>query len=854
MLWLLHTISLPHLIRHSLRTALTLVGVALGVAAIVATTSVSDSVFRSFEHSIQESAGRAQLQVTNGSIGVPEDLIEEVRRVSGVASAAPFLEGFVFLPEKDGATLAIFGVDLLADQIHDVQLPRAAVHIPDELHFVDQSDSIALSRVFATAENHDLGASLSVLTPYGSRELTVRGLVDAIGPATLFGGVVGFMDIAGAQRLLGKEGKVDRIDIALNPGASVAGVADALTSLAKTRAVVEETSLHGAKARDLLFSLRVALTLAGLIAALVGFFIIHQTVRISVIQRRREIAILGALGVERRTLLGWLALEAGILGTTAAVVGFGLGLAVGKASISTFGTVAEMRVRAPTSNLSVSFATFCLALAIGIGMTLVATLSTAWSIGRVPGARYLHLAPQASMSRSQISLTVFGAIGALGLTALLIMIAPPTLSFFPLVAYIAGLQSLILLGFTLLSPAVALAIGRAAAAAAQRACGQISLLISSRWIVRTPAASIAVAAAMIAGLGATLADASLIASFKHSWLTWVDQYYQSDLIVSGGGATVTLLTSPTFSDDLVDELRAIPGVGQTQGVRLVEASYRGRPIVIQAWDRVAHGVPIEASSWAPIADPFWSGGGVLVSDNLALKTGLRTGDVAALDTPSGEQRLPVLGIFPDFQGGDLGSFAVSRSFYRRVWRDRLVNRVRVWVTPTARIDSVRDAIQTTLGPTRGLRTVTAAEFRAAVADVVDRAFALSYALVVIALTVSFVGVVNLLLAAVLDRQAALRTLGSVGVSPGQIALAIVLEGGLVGTVGTVVGLGAGFLASWVIVTYSVPMVNGWQFTHQFPASTALLLSVGTIVLAAVAGVIPAQLALRNSTVSDGRYE
>lgn len=852
-MWLLRSISLPHLTRHALRTALTLFGVALGVAAVVATTAVSDSVFRSFERGVHATAGRAQLHLSNGSIGVPEDLVEEVRATGGVQSAAPFLEGYVFLSGHPGETLAIFGADLLADVVHEVQLPRSAVHVPDDIGFVNHVDSIAVSRSFAQTHGLDIGSTLQVLGASGQQTLTVRGLVDAVGPAGLFGGAVGFMDVPAAQTLLGKDRNVDRIDVVTEPDADLGKIADALRAVARSRATVDETSVHGAKARDLLFSLRVALTLAGLIAALVGFFIIHQTVRISILQRRREIALLGALGVSNRSIVSWLIVEAGMIGATAAAVGLVLGVLVAKASVGTFGSVTDMWVRSSSQDLEISLTTIALAVAVGIGMTLAATLATIWSISRAPGARYLHLVPRFEAGRTAIVWARLGAAAALLLTALLVAVAPPTMPYLPLVAYLAALQCLILLAFTLLSPSVALMVGRAASAAANTASGHISLLVSSRWIARAPAAPVAVAAAMVAGLGATLADASLIASFKHSWLTWVDQHYQSDLIVSGGSATVTLLTSPTFSDDIVGEVAALPGVARVQGVRLVEARFRECPVVIQAWDRIPTGLPMGDDSWEPIADRFWNGEGVLVTDNLALKAELGAGSVVTLDTPSGQQQFPILGVFPDYQGGDLGGFAVSRPLYKRIWRDALVNRVRVWVAPTATVAGVRQQVDGTLGPSRGLRAVSAGEFRAAVADVVDRAFALSYALVVIALTVSFVGVVNLLLAAVLDRQAALRTLSAVGVSSRQIALAIVLEGGLIGVIGTVVGLAAGFLASWVIVTYSVPMVNGWRFTHQFPAATALVLSVGTILFAGLAGVIPAQLALR-SAATDGRAE
>src|SRR5262245_50470089 len=107
-MWMLTALSLPHFRHHRARTMLTLVGIALGVAAMVATTTVTETVFRAFRRTVEATAGRAELQVTNGSIAVPEELAEEIRAVHGVATVAPMVEGFVTLLDGD-QTLAVFG-------------------------------------------------------------------------------------------------------------------------------------------------------------------------------------------------------------------------------------------------------------------------------------------------------------------------------------------------------------------------------------------------------------------------------------------------------------------------------------------------------------------------------------------------------------------------------------------------------------------------------------------------------------------------------------------------------------------------------------------------------------------------
>src|SRR5262245_36107458 len=98
-------ISLAHFSQHRLRTVLTVVGIAAGVMAVVATTILSDSIFQSFDNLVGATAGNAELHVSNAAVGVPEELVEEVRSVRGIAAISPIIEGFVPLVATPGKLL-----------------------------------------------------------------------------------------------------------------------------------------------------------------------------------------------------------------------------------------------------------------------------------------------------------------------------------------------------------------------------------------------------------------------------------------------------------------------------------------------------------------------------------------------------------------------------------------------------------------------------------------------------------------------------------------------------------------------------------------------------------------------------
>lgn len=855
-MWLFRTISWPHFSRHAARSALTLVGIVIGVAAMVATVSVTETSLRSFRRMLEVTAGSADLQISNGSAGVPLALADQVAEVPGVASTAPLIEGFVHIAGGAGEMLAVFGFDLLSADGYEAQLPRTAVHIPDTLTFANQRDSVAITRALADARGYKLESVLPVMTPRGPRDLVVRGLVDTIGPATLFGGIVGLMDVSAAQELLATDDRVTRIDLQVAPGYSVADVRDAVSFSVRGRARVDERALQGARADQLLFSLRVILTLAGMIAAVVAFFIIYHTVTVSILQRRHEIALLTALGVSRKQMLGWLGIEAAILGSVAAVAGLLVGHLMARAALSTFGAVSSAWVRIPVEPMPLSLSMIVVAAAAGLIPTAFATVLPALTVIWQPVMRFLHPTSQSATAPRGRRIWRPVALGSVGLLAvvLLVAFAPQGLSYGPLVAYIFGVNCMALVSFALLSPAAALALGLTTRRAANHARG-LSALIAGGAMVRNPAGSVPVVAAIVVGLGWILADTSLIVSLKSAWLRWLDNHYQSDLMVSAGGMSISLLTYPPIAEELAQGIRTVPGVREVQGVRAVEMTYDGRPFVVQALDPSQTGLPLVDGDWPSRAPAFDAGQGVLLTENFAYRTGLRIGDRMSLPARDGPVSLPVLGTYVDFQGnGDLGGIAIARSRYRALWRDPLLSRVRVWIAPGADLAAVRNDIQQRFGATYGVHAVTFAQARAGVVELVDGVFSINYAVVLIALTVSFIGVTNFLLAAVLDRRAELNTLNAIGVGAGQIARSVILEGSLLGVIGVLIGAAAGYVVARIIVLYSVPMVNGWQFPLDFPKQTTILLCVSGVLLAAAAGVLPARLATRRRASAEPLIE
>ena len=104
---------------------------------------------------------------------------------------------------------------------------------------------------------------------------------------------------------------------------------------------------------------------------LVGSFVIWNTFNVLVAQRRRETALLRAVGATRRQVLGGIVLEALVVGIVSSALGLlaGVGLAVGIREL-----LAAVGIEVPTTSAAVEPRTVVAALLVGVVVTVVAAV------------------------------------------------------------------------------------------------------------------------------------------------------------------------------------------------------------------------------------------------------------------------------------------------------------------------------------------------------------------------------------------------------------------------------------------------------------------------------------------------
>ncbi len=134
------------------------------------------------------------------------------------------------------------------------------------------------------------------------------------------------------------------------------------------------------------------------------------------------------------------------------------------------------------------------------------------------------------------------------------------------------------------------------------------------------------------------------------------------------------------------------------------------------------------------------------------------------------------------------------------------------------------------------------DLRKKVITIFNKTFSITYAIELISIIVSLIGVLNTLLALVIERKREISIIRYLGGSWDQIKQMLVLSAGIVGIAGIVLGTVMGFLISVIFIQVINKISFGWEIHFKIPF---LYLSIVVLVLFLTtlsAGLLPAKVA------------
>ena len=846
MLW---SASFRHLLRHPVQLLLALLGLGLGVATIVAVDVATGSAARAFELSLAAIQGPATHEL-DGAAGIDEAWYVQLTRTLHIVRANPVVEGYV---TAGGQALQLLGLDPLAAAGFGVAADAAPAGLAGPATALESG--AALAQWMA-------GSGAVLLSQQSARQLGLapgaRFAVDAGGHALqgellavsgdATGGLQAVMltDIATAQEWLGLEGRLTRIDLRVPPGAAAAAELQALVRTLPAGVTLAPAAQRARAGLDMTQAFNTNLRALGLLALLVGLFLVYGTMSFAIVQRRRSLGILRALGATRAQLLGVILAEASGLALVGGLLGLATGALIGRGLVAMVSrTINDLYFVVQVSSVQLPPHEPELALGAALAVGLLAAAA--------PALEAINSAPQLTLRASvlegrarRIALLLLGVSGLLALCCLVIVLLTER-------SVLAGFAALVLAMLSVAAATPALLRASASSLARSRLCAapavRLGLSAIAGSLSRTGVAVAALAMAVAAMIGISI----MVDSFRESLRDWLSLTLQADIYVGAPGpgfARPERRLDPAVVADLV----RVPGVaGFAASRRAIVAAPLG-PLVLDAMDLTpTMRAGVDLTTALPDAWDRYAAGAVLLAQPLAWRLALKPGATLWMTTDQGPRPFLVAGVFREY-GNDRGSVRISRAVYRRLWGDAAISTLALTVRPGTDVATVVARLYTVAAGRQALEIDTPAQVRTISLAIFERTFIITRVLNWLAAGVAAVGLLSALLAWQLGRTRELALLRVLGLTRAGAAVMIQAQTLFMGLVALLAALPAGLLTAVLLVRVINRRAFGWQIDlHLHPAQLtgAIALALAAAVLA---GLYPAWRTAHATLVQDLREE
>lgn len=842
--------------RRAGRAIATVLGVALGVALMAAVAVVNRSILASYTGVIDTLAGRAELQVlATGDGGFPAAVLERVRKVPGVEVAAPVLARAALLRFRDDwVRVTVWGIDPELDsQVRPVRLAAGRFLEPGE------EGSILLTEALAEGLGIRVGDRIEVMATEGRRTYRVVGVYTGLGPAGATVGDLAVLPINEAQALFtNAEGRLTQIDIVPVADEDLDTLASRLREQVGDLAQVVRPAQRGKDVEQMLVGVRFMLAFASVIALLAAAYLIANNAGTSVEDRRRELAIVRALGASAPAVRRWMVGEALFAGLVGSALGLLWGLALAGVVAQRVSETLLAVFRLEISQLELPVTDLLLAAGVGVVTTVVAARSSALRASRVPPAeafrtgvfaRSMELGEGRPRRYWALAMVLFGGLGLVLLFIPGIAAGLATESISSLGVFFAVVA---IVGVTGYAPAAAKALGTWLT---RREALPSWFYLAADSLRRFSGRAGSAAAALTVTLAILIGVYGMVHSYQREVRSWANEMFGWDLFVSTGfrGFTAEAPLNPQVGEDLA----AIPGVALVSPDRFTFVDYESTRTSLYAFDMerfpyIRRFRSLEGTSGEELPKVLQGTRRVAVSLTFASLHEVGPGDRIRLVTPTGEHSYEVVAVVYDF-GPPTGSIFMDRATYVRDFEDTAVDAFALKLAEGAHPDAVVRAIRERMGERYPLQILSAADFKADITRMVEEAFGPSQALVMIAVLVALFGLANAGLIAVWQLRRELATLRAIGAPPGLLARTLLAETWITGLLGGIGGVVLGTLLSGVLVQ-GMRVAGGLMVSWSLPLEAYGMAGAIAVLGSLLAGWLPYRVAMRTPLTEALRYE
>ncbi|MCX4859685.1 ABC transporter permease [Streptomyces canus] len=782
--------ALRNVLAHKARLLMTVLAVMLGVAFVSGTLVFTNTISEAYQKSSAKGFDQVDVAVTakseedkGNTIGksheLTQTLLDESAEVPGAANAIGVVSGFTAIADKDGKLVG-GGFQSQGGNYYGDKDPRYPLSEGAAPHGANQ---VAIDSETAERAGYKVGDTVRISVDGPVLKPVVTGIFTTDDGNVAAGGSLALFDTATAQKLFGKPGTYDEIDVKAASGTSQTALQAALDKALPSDRVETTTGKELADSQARLISssmsgLKQGLLVFAGIALFVGTFIIANTFTMLVAQRTKELALLRAVGASRRQVTRSVLIEAFVVGLVAAVTGLVAGIGIGAGLKSLMGTLGAT---VPDGPLVITPGTVGVALAVGVLITMLA----AW----LPGRRAAKIPPVAAMSSVHAkattkSLVLRNTLGALFSGAgVAVILAATTMNGSDGQAPMGMGAVLLIIGVFILTPLLSRPL-IAAAAPLLRVFG-ISGKLARQNSVRNPRRTAATASALMIGLTLITGMTVMAGSLQKSIDKMATAAVKADYVVS-------MANGNELSADVEKKLAKVDDVTAVSPLRNAASRIDSQTEYLTG----VNGSAIGELTDLKVEDGAFKVGGsqVVVDQDRAKSFGWKAGSTFTVHYEDGKaQKLTVAGVY---EGNELISGIMVDTATLNPHLSDLSDMQVMLKTSDGASATTKDRLEKALGSNPAIKVQDKKDLSDSIAQMFTLMLNMLYGLLAMAVIVAVLGVINTLAMSVFERSQEIGMLRAIGLDRKGIKRMVRLESLVISLFGGVLGIGLGVFFGW----------------------------------------------------------
>jgi len=826
---LITVITLRNLKEEKLFSIISILGVALAVGLFISILGTTQTAINSFTEDIKKLNPDANYQILPKFGNYFDESVYELL-IKHDYKPIPVIKTDG-LHEKTDTSINLFGIDTFS------AFKQSRVRIsPEQINirvFLNSIDGAILTKDVAKRIGVNKGENFSLIVGNNKVNYRVAGILAGNRIPT---GI--YQDIGNFQEKLSVFGKLSRIDLKSNDTDRLNKILPQSVRLISKAGVIKNE-------KDILESFKFNLHFISFIAILVGFFMLYNTIFITVVKKRPQIGILRALGAGKKQILLIFIIQSIILG----VIGSFLGLFLGQILSFYSSRMVEDTVTTIFKPVIIEemfiFSNYALiAFIIGLAISLIAAV--------LPAVEATRVKPTETVREGTFELRyrkfykqafILGII--LVVAGICFSLADYFLKIFnqPFFSY-AGIL-LVLAGFAAGSPYYLekfLQKGQNLLKKIFRAPGTISSadIYSSLYRFSIALISVTISTALIISMMV------LINSFETSLKNWINKNLNADIFIKSSSCSSNFCFEPIDSN-VLSKIKDIDGIAALNPFMAMQGKFRGRDVIYGFGDEKV------VKKYNDNIENYNITRTTAVSEYLKIKYGIEKGDDILIDTPAGRKKFKVREVFTSYSTTQ-GFIILDKSFQKKYWGSSAFTQLSVFLKKDADTEKVIKKIKEKLEGAYTLDILNNNVLRQKVMGIFNNSFQITYAIQLTALIISLLGVANMLYAVALERKREISILKYLGADNKFLTKIYMISAGFIGFCGIIYGVILGFILSFITIKVVNTISFGWSISIHLNAVKIFITLMILLIFVILAGILPLKTIKQTDPKKSVSYE